>query len=77
MRSGSERILNKNTKTFANIAGGLARIKIEQLLQAEFIEKIVISTNDIQKTHCCPDKACFAPHILMSFSQKTQYNKDQ
>lgn len=48
MRSGSERILNKNTKTFANIAGGLARIKIEQLLQAEFIEKIVISTNDIQ-----------------------------
>ena len=48
MRAGSERVVNKNTKTFAKIQGGLARIKIEQLLKAELISQIVISTNDIE-----------------------------
>jgi len=48
MRAGSERVLNKNTKTFANVVGGLARLKIEQLLEARMIAKIIISTNDLQ-----------------------------
>jgi len=30
MRKGSERVPNKNIKTFANINGGLAFIKIQQ-----------------------------------------------
>jgi len=48
MRAGSERVVNKNTKTFVKIEGGLARIKIEQLLKAELISQIVISTNDVE-----------------------------
>ena len=46
MRKGSERVPNKNIKTFANINGGLAFIKIQQLLKVKAIDKIIVSTND-------------------------------
>ena len=45
-RKGSERVKNKNTRTFAGIEGGIVRIKLEQLLAVERISKIIVSTND-------------------------------
>ncbi|KAA6326694.1 N-acylneuraminate cytidylyltransferase [termite gut metagenome] len=45
-RKGSERVKNKNTRTFANIEGGILAIKIQQLLNVKRINKIIISTND-------------------------------
>ncbi|MGJ1193472.1 cytidylyltransferase domain-containing protein [Sphingobacterium siyangense] len=44
-RKGSERVINKNTKEFSGVDGGILRIKINQLLEVENIP-IVISTND-------------------------------
>lgn len=45
-RAGSERIPNKNTKTFAGVKGGLLVLKLKTLISIETIETIVISTND-------------------------------
>lgn len=45
-RSGSERIPEKNTKTFADIKGGLLTIKLNQLLKVNLIDSIVVSSND-------------------------------
>lgn len=45
-RAGSQRILKKNIKTFANYQYGLIQIKLDQLLESESIEEIVLSTND-------------------------------
>ena len=46
MRAGSERIPRKNTKPFANIEGGLCKIKLEQLVKCNFVERIIVSTDD-------------------------------
>ena len=46
MRAGSERVPHKNTKTFSGINGGLCKIKINQLIRCQLIDKIYISTND-------------------------------
>ena len=46
MRAGSERVPNKNTKTFSGVEGGLCRIKIEQLIKCNHIDTILVSTND-------------------------------
>lgn len=45
-RSGSERIKNKNTKSFCDKEFGLLEIKIEQLLGCQKIRQIVVSTDD-------------------------------
>lgn len=45
-RKGSQRIKNKNIKTFAGISGGLVRIKLLQLIEIDEIQKIYLSTND-------------------------------
>ncbi len=45
-RAGSERVINKNTRQFAGIEGGLLRIKLNQLVSCDHIEKIVLSTDD-------------------------------
>ena len=45
-RKGSQRIPNKNTRTFAGIEGGLLRIKLEQLLLTEAIDEIILSSDD-------------------------------
>lgn len=45
-RKGSERVVNKNTRTFAGIEGGILRVKLQQLLNIERIPTIVVSTND-------------------------------
>ena len=46
IRKGSQRVKNKNTRTFAGIEGGLVRLKLEQLLKSKRIHQIVLSTND-------------------------------
>lgn len=45
-RKGSERVPKKNIKPFAEAANGLIEIKLNQLIQAELIDEIVLSTND-------------------------------
>lgn len=45
-RKGSERVINKNTRDFAGVSGGILRVKLEQLLQVEEVDKIIVSTND-------------------------------
>lgn len=45
-RAGSERVHNKNTRTFAGIEGGLLFIKLGQLLEVSNINEVVLSTND-------------------------------
>ena len=47
-RKGSQRIPDKNTKSFAGIDGGLLKIKLLQLLKCDDIDKIIVSSNDIR-----------------------------
>lgn len=44
-RKGSERVISKNTRNFANYHGGILELKLNQLLQIPEIP-IIISTND-------------------------------
>lgn len=46
MRAGSERVLRKNTRTFADIDGGLCRIKLDQLVKCDLVERILVSTDE-------------------------------
>ncbi len=45
-RKGSERVINKNTKPFAGIKGGLVENKLIQLLGTSSIDEIIFSSND-------------------------------
>ncbi len=45
-RKGSERVINKNTKPFAGIEGGLVENKIRQLLETRLVDEIIFSSND-------------------------------
>lgn len=45
-RKGSERVINKNTKPFAGIDGGLVENKVKQLLETKLIDEIIFSSND-------------------------------
>lgn len=47
MRAGSERVPQKNTRSFAGKEGGLCKIKIQQLLECDAIHKIYVSTDDV------------------------------
>lgn len=44
-RKGSERVLNKNTRKFANIEDGLLELKLRQLIRIKDIP-VILSTND-------------------------------
>ena len=46
VRKGSQRVKNKNIRTFANITGGLLENKLNQLIKTKNITEIVVSTND-------------------------------
>ncbi len=46
-RSGSERVKNKNTRTFCGIEGGILRIKLQHLIQIEGVKEVILSTNDL------------------------------
>ncbi len=45
-RKGSERVINKNTRPFAGIEGGLVENKVRQLLDTKLIDEIIFSSND-------------------------------
>lgn len=45
-RKGSERVINKNTRPFAGIEGGLVENKVKQLLATKLIDEIIFSSND-------------------------------
>jgi CMP-N-acetylneuraminic acid synthetase len=45
-RKGSERVIDKNTRDFAGIKGGILKVKIQQILDLKLPYDIVISTND-------------------------------
>lgn len=45
-RKGSERVVNKNTRPFAGIQGGLVENKIRQILKSKHIDEILFSSND-------------------------------
>lgn len=45
-RKGSERVKNKNTKSFAGIEGGLVENKVRQLLACKLVDEIIFSSND-------------------------------
>ena len=45
-RAGSQRVENKNTKTFSGVQGGLFKIKLKQLLSMDNDIPIIISTDD-------------------------------
>ena len=48
VRSGSERVINKNVRDFAGVSGGLLHLKIKTVLEIEGVDEIVLSTNDIE-----------------------------
>lgn len=45
-RKGSERVIDKNTRPFSTISGGILELKLRQLMDTRSIEKVVLSTND-------------------------------
>ncbi|MFW8567314.1 cytidylyltransferase domain-containing protein [Orrella sp. 11846] len=45
-RAGSQRVVRKNIKPFAGYEHGLIQIKLRQLLAAERIDEVVLTTND-------------------------------
>lgn len=45
-RAGSERVINKNTRQFAGVEGGLLKIKLDQLVKCNLIDQILLSTDD-------------------------------
>lgn len=45
-RAGSQRVVRKNIKPFAGHEHGLIQIKLRQLLAAEEIDEVVLTTND-------------------------------
>lgn len=45
-RAGSQRVVRKNIKPFASYEHGLIEIKLRQLLAAEGIDEVVLTTND-------------------------------
>ena len=45
-RKGSERVIDKNTRTFCSFDGGLLGLKLEQLLSCSIIDEVILSTND-------------------------------
>ncbi|MTI19712.1 acylneuraminate cytidylyltransferase family protein, partial [Fulvivirga sp. RKSG066] len=48
VRSGSQRVKNKNTRDFCGIQGGLVYLKLKQLMDCKSINSVVLSTNDEQ-----------------------------
>ncbi|MFT4414709.1 cytidylyltransferase domain-containing protein [Fredinandcohnia humi] len=52
-RKGSQRVINKNTRKFCGIDGGLTKIKITQLIETPSIDKIIVSTDDEKVKQIC------------------------
>lgn len=50
-RKGSQRVINKNTRKFAQFEGGLLENKLIQLVKSDIIDEIILSTNDERSIH--------------------------
>ena len=48
VRKGSQRVVNKNTRPFSNLRGGILELKLRQLLECRRLAEVVLSTNDEQ-----------------------------
>ena len=46
VRSGSVRVLNKNTRKFSCFSGGLLENKLKQLSSLNVVDEVILSTND-------------------------------
>lgn len=46
VRKGSQRVINKSTRPFADFKGGLLEMKLSQLLESKILDQVVLSTND-------------------------------
>jgi len=57
-RSGSQRVKNKNTRNFADIEGGLTKIKLLQVMNIKNIDEIIFSTNSVE---CASIAEAFLP----------------
>lgn len=79
-RKGSERVQNKNTRTFAGIEGGLLKLKLSQLLEVERVRNIIVSTNDPETIEIAqsfandriqvierPEKLCLSSTVIEDF----------
>ncbi|MCR4798920.1 MAG: acylneuraminate cytidylyltransferase family protein [Bacteroidales bacterium] len=79
-RKGSERVKNKNTRTFADIEGGILRLKLLQLIKVDRISSIIVSTNDEEtievansiksdKIHIVirPEELCLSSTVIEDF----------
>ncbi|WP_425639471.1 cytidylyltransferase domain-containing protein [Algoriphagus yeomjeoni] len=60
VRKGSQRVINKSTRPFADLSGGLLELKITQLLESELLDEIVLSTNDEEAIRIA--EGIFDPH---------------
>ncbi|HOX31136.1 MAG TPA: acylneuraminate cytidylyltransferase family protein [Spirochaetales bacterium] len=47
-RSGSQRVPKKNVRPFAGFKHGLVEIKLNQLIRADLISKVILSTDDLE-----------------------------
>ena len=45
-RTGSERIIDKNTRPFGDFEHGLIQLKLRQLENAHLVDSVIVSTND-------------------------------
>lgn len=46
VRKGSQRVINKSTRPFSDLEGGLLELKLTQLLKSRRLDQIILSTND-------------------------------
>lgn len=46
IRTGSQRVINKNMRPFAGFDSGILELKLKQLLQTSKINEVLLSTND-------------------------------
>ncbi len=47
-RAGSERVHHKNTRVFAGFQGGLLELKLRQLDQVSGLDRVLVSSNDLE-----------------------------
>lgn len=63
-RTGSQRVPGKNTREFAGIPGGLTRIKIAQLVACPAIDRVILTTDDLETKRSAHSWAHPRPDIL-------------
>lgn len=47
VRAGSERVKNKNNRSFSKFTDGLLQLKLENLIDCSLFDEIIVSTNDL------------------------------